>query len=60
LLAIALLALTLTVQSTFLNHLLISYQNHYSADLLSKDVPFKKLFNEVIFVKEVKDDKRNH
>jgi hypothetical protein len=55
--AILILVLTIPAQSQFLNQLLTTYESHYGTDLLSMDVPFKKIFNDVISYVEPKKNR---
>jgi hypothetical protein len=35
-----------------MNHLLLSFQNHYTKNLTGEEVSFKKIYTEIIFIKE--------
>lgn len=38
-----------------MEHLLVSFQNHYNKNLAVDDMPYKKIFEEIIFIKEDKN-----
>lgn len=38
-----------------MNHLLVSFQNHYNKNLTANDVAYKKIFEDIIFLKEEKN-----
>lgn len=54
LLAILILTLAISVPCQFLNHLLQTYEDHYGNSLTRMDVPFKKIFTEIIIRSEHK------